>query len=49
MANDLGVKVVTAGVIFKGLMVRGIATKEEILKMVADIEISDNRVLEVEL
>jgi len=49
VANDLGVKVVTAGVIFKGLMVRGIATKEEILKMVADIEISDNRVLEVEL
>ncbi len=36
-------------IIFKGLIVKGIATKEEILKMVGDIEISDNRVLEVEL
>lgn len=49
VAKDLGVDVVTAGVIFKGLIVKDIATKEEILKMVGDIEISDNRVLEVEL
>ena len=49
VAGDLGVEVVTAGVIFKGLMVKGIATKEEILKMVRDIEISDNRVLELEV
>ena len=48
VAKELGVKVVTAGVIFKGLMVKGIAPKEEILKIVRDIEISDNRMLEVE-
>ncbi|MBA7541897.1 hypothetical protein ES705_34213 [subsurface metagenome] len=36
-------------IIFKGLIVKGIATKEEILKIVRDIEISDNRMLEVEL
>ena len=47
VAKELGVKVVTAGVIFKGLMVKGIAPKEEILKIVRDIEISDNRMLEV--
>jgi len=28
-------------------MVKGIATKEEILKIVRDIEFSDNRMLEV--
>lgn len=49
VAKDLGVDVVTAGVIFKGLIVKGIATKDKILKMIGDIEISDNRVLEVEL
>ena len=48
VAKELEVKVVTAGVIFKGLMVKGIAPKEEILKIVRDIEISDNRMLEVE-
>jgi hypothetical protein len=48
-AKDLGVEVILAGVIFKGLIVKGIATKEGILKIVKDIEISDNRVLEVEL
>ena len=36
-------------IIFKGLIVKGIAMEEEIIKMVGDIEISDNRVLEVEL
>ena len=49
VAKELGVDVVTAGVIFKGLIIKGIATKEEILKIVRDIEISDNRMLEVEL
>lgn len=49
VARDLGVDVVTAGVIFNGLIIKGIATKEGVLKMVRDIEISDNRVLEVEL
>ncbi|RCV64370.1 putative nucleic acid-binding protein, contains PIN domain [Methanophagales archaeon] len=49
VARDLGVDVITAGVIFKGLMVKSIAKKEEIPKMIGDIEISDNRVLEVEL
>ena len=49
VARDLGVDVVTAGVIFKGLIVKGVATKEGVLKIVGDIEISDNRVLEVEL
>lgn len=49
VARDFGVDVVTAGVIFKGLIVKGIATKEDVLKMVTDIEISDNRVLDVEL
>jgi hypothetical protein len=49
VARDIGVDVVTAGVIFKGLIVKGVATKEGVLKIVGDIEISDNRVLEVEL
>ena len=49
VARDLEVDVITAGVVFKGLIVKGIATKEVILKMIGDIEISDNRVLEVEL
>ena len=49
VAKDLGVEAVTAGVIFKGLIVKGIATREEILKIVRDIEISDNRMLEMEL
>lgn len=49
IARDFGVDVITAGVIFKGLMVKGIATREEILKIIRDIEISDNRLLEVEL
>ena len=49
VAMNLGVNVVTAGVIFKGLWVKGIATKEEVLMVVQDIETSDNRLLEVEL
>ena len=40
-------EVIVAGVIFKGLIVKAIATKEGVLKIVRDIEISDNRVLEV--
>ncbi len=47
--TELGVKYVTAGAIFKGLVVKGIATKEEVLRIIRDIEVSDNRVLEVEL
>ncbi|MEA3488442.1 MAG: hypothetical protein U9R10_04230, partial [Euryarchaeota archaeon] len=38
VARNLGVNVVTAGVIFKGLHVKGIATKEEVLKVMKDIE-----------
>jgi hypothetical protein len=49
VARDLGVTVVTGGVIFKGLMVQGIGTREKIQKVLRDIEIADNRVLEVEL
>ncbi len=49
VAKDIGVEVVTAGVIFEGLMVKDIATKEEVLKIAIDIEISDNRVLGLEL
>jgi hypothetical protein len=47
--TELGVKYVTAGAIFKGLVVKGIATKEEVLRIIRDIEVSDNRVLDVEL
>jgi len=46
VAKDLGVDVVTTGVIFKGLIVNGIATKEEVLKIMKDIETTDNRLLE---
>lgn len=49
IAKNLGVNVITAGVIFKGLIVKGIATKEEVLEITKDIETSDNRLLEVEL
>lgn len=49
VAKNLGVDVITAGVIFKGLIVKSIATKEEVLEITKDIETSDNRVLEVEV
>jgi len=49
VAKKRGVAIITAGVIFKGLVVKRIATKEAVLKMIRDIEISDNRVLGVEL
>jgi len=48
-AKELGVNIITAGAIFKGLIIKGIATKEEVLRIIRDIEVSDNRVLEVEL
>lgn len=48
VARDRGVDVVVAGAIFKGLIIKGIATKEEVLQIVRDIETSDNRVLDVE-
>ncbi len=49
VAKEIGVEIITAGVIFEGLVAKGVATKEEVLKIVRDIEISDNRVLRVEL
>jgi predicted nucleic acid-binding protein len=49
VAKAVGVEIITAGVVFKGLSVKGIATKEEILKIIRDIESSDNRVVVVEL
>ncbi len=41
VAKEVGVEIITAGVVFKGLAVKGIATKEEILKIIRDIESSD--------
>ena len=49
MAKGVGVEIIAAGVVFKGLSAKGIATKEEILKMIRDIESSDNRAIVVEL
>ena len=49
VAKEVGVEIITAGVVFKGLAVKGIATKEEILKIIRDIESSDNRAIVVEL
>ena len=46
-ARDRGVKIVTAGAIFQGLLVRGIVTKEEILSVVRAIELADNRILDI--
>jgi len=48
-AKELGVNTITAGVIFRGLIVKGVATRDEVLKLIKDIEVSDNRMLEVEL
>ena len=49
MAKESGVNVITAGAIFHGLLIKGIATKKEVLKILQDIETSDNRLLEMEL
>ncbi|MBA1343327.1 MAG: hypothetical protein C5S52_06985 [ANME-2 cluster archaeon] len=49
VAKEVGVEIITAGGVFKGLAVKGIATKEEILKIIRDIESSDNRAIVVEL
>lgn len=46
VAKASGVVIITAGVIFKGLVVKGVATKREVLKIIRDIEISDNRVVD---
>jgi len=46
VAKASGVEIITAGVIFKGLVVKGVATKKEVLKIIRDIEISDNRVVD---
>ncbi|RZN39232.1 MAG: hypothetical protein EFT35_03980 [Methanophagales archaeon ANME-1-THS] len=48
-ATELGVNIITAGAILKGLIVKGVATEEGVLRIIRDIEISDNRVLEVDL
>jgi predicted nucleic acid-binding protein len=49
MAKEFGVNVITAGVIFKGFLIKGIATKKEVMKIIQDIETSDNRLLEMQL
>ncbi len=49
IAKESGVNVITAGAIFHGFLIKGIATKEEVMKILRDIEISDNRLLEMEL
>lgn len=49
MAKEFGVNVITAGAIFHGFLIRGIANKNEVLKILQDIETSDNRSLEMEL
>jgi len=49
MAKEFGVNVITAGAIFNGFLIKGIATKKEVLKIIEDIEISDNRMLDVDL
>jgi predicted nucleic acid-binding protein len=49
VAKESGVNVITAGAIFKGLLLKGVATKREVLKILQDIETSDNRLLEMEL
>jgi predicted nucleic acid-binding protein len=49
IAKEFGVNVITAGAILKGFLIKGIATKKEVLKVIQDIETSDNRSLEMEL
>jgi len=49
MAKEFGVNVITAGAIFNGFLKKGIANKKEVLKILQDIEMSDNRLLEIEL
>ncbi|NOR46611.1 MAG: hypothetical protein GQ533_00980 [Methanosarcinaceae archaeon] len=49
LAKESGVKVMVAGAIFKGFLLKGVATKKEVLKIQQDIETSDNRSLEMEL
>ncbi len=49
VAKESGVSAITAGAIFKGFLLKGVATKKEVLKILQDIETSDNRLLEMEL
>ena len=49
VAKESGVSVITSGAIFKGLLLKGIATKKEVLKILQDIETLDNRLLEIDL
>lgn len=46
VAKASGVEIITAGVIFRGLVVKGVATEKGVLKIIRDIEISDNRVVD---
>lgn len=47
VAKEFGVAVITGGAIFKGLVKKRIALKEEVLKIIFDIEESDNRSIEI--
>lgn len=49
VAKESGISVITAGAIFKGFLLKGVATKKEVLKILQDIETSDNRLLEIDL
>lgn len=49
VAKELGVSLITAGAIFEGLIVREIATKEEVFRIIRDIETLDNRELGITL
>lgn len=49
IAKEFGINVITAGAIFHGLLIKGIASKKEVLNILQDIETSDNRLLEMEL
>lgn len=47
VAMSMGVGVVVVGAIFSALIEKGIATREEVLKIAKDIEEADNRVLKI--
>lgn len=49
IAKNLEINYITAGVVFKGLVAKGVATKEEVLQFIADIEKADNRDIDVKL
>lgn len=49
LAKNLGINYITAGIVFKGLTMKGVATKEDVLNLIADIEKADNRDMDVKL